>query len=348
MAKKPRFRRKPTGKRRFQYVPKSPTAIFSRVFLKALTILFLVAGVYLAGKLVAYYTDYQTSRKQSEVTSAIYYGAQPTDQEQQVPMIQSVVDQDTTEYAAPTRSTQPAEDSHLDADLGLSLDIQAEMSPTLEPMSYPNNPMRQIQPKFTTLQRRNKDIIGWLKIEDLVDEAVVQRDNKYYLKRDHLGYRNVNGALFLDGQSDLSTRPHALYIYGHNMRSGAMFGNLRYYSRIPYYKSNPFLIFDTLYEDGEYVVFAAAEVALDVNSARFTGIFQLHNGDIQQRRRALERLRKLSAFANKIDVQPHDQLLFLVTCTDNDKTRSVVAARRLRTEENRTELNRLIAATYLQ
>ena len=31
----------------------------------------------------------------------------------------------------------------------------------------------------------------------MLDEAVVQRDNSYYLNRDYRGYHNANGAIFL-------------------------------------------------------------------------------------------------------------------------------------------------------
>lgn len=60
----------------------------------------------------------------------------------------------------------------------------------------------------------------------------------------------MNGAIFLDESCDLSTRPYTLMLYGHNMKSGAMFGNLRNYENLTYYKNNPFIKFDTAYEDG--------------------------------------------------------------------------------------------------
>lgn len=56
---------------------------------------------------------------------------------------------------------------------------------------------------------------------------MVQRDNTYYLNRDYLGYHNDNGAIFLDMGCDLTGNPKALILYGHNMKTGAMFGNLR-------------------------------------------------------------------------------------------------------------------------
>ena len=98
---------------------------------------------------------------------------------------------------------------------------------TLAPMPYPQNPYRIINARFQKLRRQNEDIIGWLSAGELLSEAVVQRDNEYYLRRDYRGYHNNNGAIFLDEDCGLATRPHTLILYGHNMKTGAMFGGLR-------------------------------------------------------------------------------------------------------------------------
>ena len=42
------------------------------------------------------------------------------------------------------------------------------------PNTYSNNPTLRVSPIFYQLQAQNKDIIGWLKIEDVLEEAVLQ------------------------------------------------------------------------------------------------------------------------------------------------------------------------------
>ncbi len=69
----------------------------------------------------------------------------------------------------------------------------------------------------------------------LLDEPVMQRDETYYMDHDLLGKPNVNGALFLDSGISLKTRPYSLVIYGHNMKTGAMFGCLRNYENLAFY-----------------------------------------------------------------------------------------------------------------
>ena len=109
------------------------------------------------------------------------------------------------------------------------------------------------------LRRKGKYITGWLRM-DSVDEPVTLKDNSYFLTRDATGKKNVNGAIFMDAGTRLETRPYTVILYGHNMKTGNMFGRLRKYRDISYLRKNRFITFDTMYEDGRYAVFAAAEI----------------------------------------------------------------------------------------
>lgn len=222
----------------------------------------------------------------------------------------------------------------------------AVLSATLPPAVYPDNPFFITQPRFEKLQRRNEDIVAWLTIDDVVDEAIVQRDNTYYLNRDYLGYHNVNGALFLDEKCDLLARPYALIIYGHNMKMGEMFGKLEHYERLSYYKAHPFITFNTMFEEGQYVIFAIARIGIYQETGRFVNIFQLPNSSRDDRANAIERLFHFSLYNSAINVQAEDQLLFLATCTKNNSERYVVAARRVRQDESKSELARQLRSLY--
>jgi len=295
-----------------------------------LCILVLVVS---AGKLIAYIGDYHRLRQASQAMRNAYYEDQlvsPSPAPSALPAVtaqpESTGDPATT--AAPTPTITPM--SHL------------------EKCSYPYNPYRTIDARFAKLRRQNADIIGWLKIDEMLDEAVVQRDNDYYLDRDYRGYHNVNGAIFLEQTCDLSTRPYTYLIYGHNMKSGAMFGCLRNYENLTFCRINPFITFDTLYEEGRYVVFAVATVSLDASSWRFVDFTKLHLSVVAYRQNALNALVQQSKYISRIGVLPQDQLLLLVTCVDDDAERRVVAARRIREGESEDELLRLSAKTNLR
>ncbi len=212
----------------------------------------------------------------------------------------------------------------------------------LPPVPYPNNPYAIASSRFTKIRRQNEDIIGWITIEDLVDEAVVQRDNQYYLDRDYLGYHNANGAIFLDESTKLRTRPYTLMLYGHNMKTGRMFGNLRNYENPTFYHNEPFITFDTVYEDGRFVIFAACTLSTRTNNWRYVNWAWLTSSSTQMRQQAIDSLFRFSIYGKGIDVRPEDQLLLLVTCVDDPDDRRIIAARRIRPDETEEELHQLV------
>ena len=178
--------------------------------------------------------------------------------------------------------------------------------------------------EIKALKERYEDIVGWITIDGVVNEAVVQRDNVFYLNHDASGNSNINGALFLDAIVDLSTRPYSMIIYGHNMRSGAKFGDLYKYENEEFFSSHSEIEFDTIYETGKYEVFAAG-----VFKISDFDIFFLNTLDVKDRMEMIKKIRNIAAIDSRKEVSPADQLLFLVTCVDDDSERRFVVARRI-------------------
>lgn len=232
--------------------------------------------------------------------------------------------------AAPTATPQP----------------RASAEPTsslfLPRRTYRDNPYCIVTDQFLALRRSNPDIVGHLEIKGLLSEIVVQRDDTYYLQRDAYGRHNVNGAIFLDAACQLKSCPYTLILYGHNMRTGEMFGALRNYEKESFYYSNPFITFDTIYEKAEYVIFTVADVSINEKSNRYIDLDKLQSTTRSWRTSALNKLRLLSSHINRIPVQADDQLLLLVTCVGETEDRRIVAARRLREGETKEELLRLL------
>ncbi len=214
----------------------------------------------------------------------------------------------------------------------------APAAAVLSPQGYPGNPTLAVSDRFAALRKKNGDAAAWLTAEGLLDEPVVCRDNRYYLDHDVSGRRNSNGALFLDASIDLKTRPFTLMVYGHNMKSGAMFGCLRNYENMGIYHADPFLSFDTLYEDGRFVIFAVGNVSTLPGDGQYVDFYALRSGRVSERQQAIEALQDASVFTCTVDVRPEDQLLVLVTCVDSEEDRRVVAARRIRDGETESEL----------
>ena len=300
-------------------------------------LLFACCAVFLVSTilLLSYALDYIRSKQESQALRAIYY---ETESPFLFPEETPPPATPAPETKAPARHTLPPP----------APTAKPTPSPYLPALRYPTNYYGRISSRFEKLQRQNKDIIGWLTIPEFLDEAVVQRDNSYYLNRDYLGRHNVNGAIFLEETCDLSTRPYTLMLYGHNMKTGAMFGCLRNFENISFYKKNPFITFDTAYEKGEFVIFAVGTASLKSYDRNYLHFSMLNSDHPLWRKEALEAVQKISVYHSFIDVTVEDQLLVLVTCVEDDFERRIVVARRIRENESKESLQKAIQNTFIR
>ena len=202
----------------------------------------------------------------------------------------------------------------------------------LAAVPYPDNPERMVRERFRELRKKGKYIIGWLSFDE-VDEPVCQKDDTYFLNHDATGKRNSNGAIFLDSGVSLTTRPYTLYLFGHNMKSGNMFGRLKKYKESGYFYRQRMITFDSMYEDGQYAVFAVMEMNTVPGTARWYDLWSLSADSYAKREEAIRTLKRRSVVSSALDVRADDQILLLVTCLDGDTERLIVAARRLRDGE---------------
>ena len=150
-----------------------------------------------------------------------------------------------------------------------------------------------------SLQSQYPDVRGWLTIpESGIDYPVLQsspEEPEYYLRRDYRGNYDINGSLFLQADSILG-ESGKLTIYGHNMNSGAMFGNLDQYASYEYWKAHPSVFFQTPEGMEEYQI--AAVLKADVS------MFDFQQISFQNQREAeayVEQAKELALFETGVD-----------------------------------------------
>lgn len=200
---------------------------------------------------------------------------------------------------------------------------------------------------FTELVEKYPDTIGWITVPNTdINYIVVQdkdgKNNDYYLKHDFEGDSNRNGAIFGDYRLNIEygVKQPNIVIYGHHMKSGLMFNNLIRYDELAFYKQNPVISFDTIYDEGQWVIFAILKIDAKENNGTPSFNF-MKLGD------ALEDPLNFQAFIN--DIRAHsvidttaaiavttdDELLTLSTCSyEHDDYRTVVVARKVRANES--------------
>ena len=121
---------------------------------------------------------------------------------------------------------------------------QAE--PTEEPAAERNIPK---------LIAANTDCIGWLSIDGTNISYPVMHtpsDPQKYLRQNFYGKYSQSGVPFLDGRCDLQSTN--LIIYGHNMKNGTMFSDLKKYVNIEFLNTHRTVKFETVDGSRYYTV----------------------------------------------------------------------------------------------
>lgn len=288
-----------------------------------------------AALLIHYYANIASSKKVSDQLTELYEQSE----------------QQATATPTPTVTATPAPTPVPTARAAAQ---QATPTPTpsakdLWPTEYAGNRALRVSSSFYELQKQNKDIVAYLKIDDVLSECVVQRDNSYYLTHNALGQQSLTGALFLDESCNLKEVPTQFVVHGHNMKEGAMFGALKKYKvkDASFYRSHPFIEFNTVYENGTYVIFAVCEVDIRAGKSDYLPFWSYSRfSDPDTFTSYVKKAVSLSHYRCNVDVEPGDRLLTLSTCVGDDSNkRLIVMARKLRDGEDTFTLNLAIMST---
>lgn len=191
--------------------------------------------------------------------------------------------------------------------------------------------------KFARLVERNSEFIGWISIENTnLDFPVMYSPTRadFYLRHDFEGEYSNYGVPYLDEDCTLTAedRSENLIIYGHNMKTGTIFGSLTGYKEASYYSEHPYIEFDTLYGDGTYQVFGA--FAIDVVSDTSFAYNTYIDMDETTFDEFVNEVKRRSDVDSGITPEYGDELLTLSTCEySSSNGRYVVCARRVETND---------------
>lgn len=175
----------------------------------------------------------------------------------------------------------------------------------------------EVLQEYGAIYSQYPDFIGWIRIDDTqIDLPVMQTtDNAYYLDKDANGSEDVNGTLFLDCRDDFVKPSTNLIIYGHNMKSGAMFGGLKQYLDESYLSSHDRIQFDTIYEKQTYQIIAVclSDVG-DEGAYRYYNFIQAESEE--DFKEFLKNIRSCAVYDRTQDVTGSDSFLTLSTCNN--------------------------------
>ena len=213
------------------------------------------------------------------------------------------------------------------------LALQEEMQMVTE-MEETNVPESDSEPvmlaEYKVLYDQNKDLVGWLRIEDtVIDYSVMQclEDENYYLTHDFYKEENKNGCLILDNDSNAGigtkeqeyingSKPSTnLIIHGHTMKSGAMFGNLKLYQDKDYGLSHNIICFDSLYEKREYELIAVFYSQVFYKSDDVFKYYKFFQADTQEEFDDwYNNIKEMSLYDTGVTAQLGDEFITLSCC----------------------------------
>jgi len=189
-----------------------------------------------------------------------------------------------------------------------------------------SNPIKKFHEKkrnLLTLQEKNSDCVGWLYIADTQINYPVMHtpcEPQKYLNKNFDGAYSYSGVPFLDGRCDLES--DNLILYGHNMNNGTMFADVMKYAERDYFVKHQTIVFETLTECREYLIFAVMKTSTGNDWYRFINAESKEEYDD-----FIERAKKKSLYDTEVTPIYEKQILTLSTCTNRGKEeRFLIAA----------------------
>ena len=173
------------------------------------------------------------------------------------------------------------------------------------------NLIREEKEESDNLFEKNIDYRGWIKIDNTnINYPILQgQDNEEYLYKDINNEYIVSGSIFMNylnnGFDDQNT-----VLFGHNMKNGTMFANLKKYKEEDFFYNNNDIEIEL--SNGQYLKYKVFSVYItDINDNYTKTSFE----DKDEYKEFLERIKNKSIYKSDISVNENDKIITLSTCS---------------------------------
>ncbi len=237
--------------------------------------------------------------------------------------------------ASQTEQTAPADTVSPDETAAATEQSDAVQSPDTEAFEEPadEEPVRITNP-YAESFLANEDMAAWLSIPGTdIDYPVMwtPQDEQYYLYRSFDGSSDKNGCLILDTDSCLDPLTTNLIIHGHNMKSGAMFGNLTAYEDEDYYNDHREIILYTEECERRYEIIAVFRSQVYKKTDEVFKFYKFFQADTQEEFDDFYlNIKALSEYDTGVTAEFGDNFITLSTCVYHvEQGRFVVVGKEL-------------------
>ena len=191
--------------------------------------------------------------------------------------------------------------------------LDVETDPTVLAGHLPTSTEAAREPgELTTdFEKEFTDAVAWIRINGTsVNYPIMYRpDNEYYLTRRPDGKASRSGSIFIDYRNAPDFSNQNTFIYGHRMRSGAMFGMLKDYARQSFYEKHQTVSIFTPKGNYNAVLFAGYvfnQIKEEIPPIKFA--------DAEAFADYVRDAKRRSMFKSDIEVNFGDRLVTLCTC----------------------------------
>lgn len=172
---------------------------------------------------------------------------------------------------------------------------------------------------FEGLQAINPEIYAWIEVPDTkINYPILQHegeDQAYYLTRDIYGEHNQAGSIYTEDYNNKDFQDYHTVLYGHNMRNGSMFHNVRYFAEREYFDQHHELY---VYVPGKILKYEII-ACYEYDDRHLLGMFDFD--DAEAYAEYLENIMKPRSMYTMIregwELDAEDKLLTLSTCIAN-------------------------------
>lgn len=175
---------------------------------------------------------------------------------------------------------------------------------------------------FEKLKKVNKDVVAWIQFDEpeRISYPIVKgEDNDKYLTTTYEGKKNSSGAIFMDANNSGEFADRNTFIYGHNMKNGSMFGQLRKFKTKDYYEQNPYFYIYT--PDGKEVKYQIFAVCIVEDTSR--SYTRFYNSD-EEYVDYLKYLKSIARYDTGVEVNAESKIVSLSTCTNVSETQRLL------------------------
>lgn len=180
---------------------------------------------------------------------------------------------------------------------------------------------------FDKLKEQNGDTVAYIKVENTNIEYPIVKglDNDYYLRHNFNKDYNIAGWIFADYRNKFDDRDRNIVIYGHNMKDGSMFNNLRKATNKNWKEEDHTITLITQSKTTKYEIFSVYTIEPEEY------YLQTEFNDINYIN-FINKIKERSIHEYNVNVETTDKILTLSTCNDNGLKRIVVHAKEIKEE----------------